>query len=83
MMALDSNGNTVQFGDYIIVQDQRVEPTATFVSTIVRIIKIEEGTGGVKATGACVVLEGHGRVAKFPVDLAQATLVMKSSGEVV
>lgn len=83
MMAQDKLGKTVQFGDYVMVTDQRVESKATFVSTIARIMKIEEGTKGIKAIGACVVLEGNGRVARFPVDLAHATLVMRSDGSVV
>ena len=83
MMATDSSGKQVAFGDYVAVTDQRIESLATFVSTIARIIKLEEGTKGIKAIGACVILEGNGRVGKFDVDLAHARLVMKSDGSLV
>ena len=77
-MATDSSGKQVRYGDYVAVTDQR-QP-AGFISTIARIIKLEEGTKGIKAIGATVVLEGNGRVAKFAVDIAASRLAMRSDG---
>lgn len=81
-MALDSDGNAVQFGDYMnaaIGGDGGPEPAFA----IVRIIKLSETPKGVAAIGAYVDLVGNGRIAKVPVDIATATLVMRSNGEVV
>ena len=78
MMATDSNGSAVQYGDYVAIKT--VPDREELDGTIVRIVSITETPKGIKAIGAYVDLIGTGRVAKVPVDIAAATLLMKSDG---
>jgi hypothetical protein len=80
MMATDKSGNNVKFGDYVAVRDVQLGASATLVTAIVRIVKLEESPKGVKAIGAYVDLVGNGRISKVPVDISAATLVMASDG---
>jgi hypothetical protein len=84
MMATDSKGQQVGYGDYLAVTEVALDPVPVMTfSGIVRITKIEESPKGVKATGAYVDLVGNGRIGKVPVVIGAATLVMKSDGTVV
>lgn len=74
MMATDSKGNSVQFGDYVAVRDAGV---------VARIVKLEETPKGIKAIGAFAAMVGNGRIEKIAVDISAATLVMKSDGSLV
>ena len=80
MMATDSRGSAVQYGDYVAVQGVDLSEVQEIPGTIVRIVSISETPKGIKAIGAYVDLIGTGRVAKVPVDIAAATLLMKSDG---
>lgn len=77
MMATDSKGRAVGFGDYLSVE---MLGDGGPTSAIVRVIALRETTRGTSATGAYVALEGNGRVAKVPFTPSSGTLVMKSDG---
>ncbi len=83
MMAIDSKGKQVAFGDYVAIRDVQLDEVARLVGTIVRVVSITETPKGIKAIGAYVDLIGTGRVAKVQVDLSAGTLVMRSDGTVV
>jgi hypothetical protein len=82
MMAQDKGGNSVGFGDYLVVDIDNGPDEFSFRG-VVRVVKLSETPKGIAAIGAFVDLVGNGRVGKVKVDVANSTLVMRSSGEVV
>lgn len=82
-MAIDSKNNQVAFGDYLIVEEAPMGSEHVKFSGIVRVIKLSETPKGTSAVGAFVDLVGNGRVARMPVDVSKARLVLRADGSEV
>lgn len=76
-MATDSSGNSINYGDILIVT---IESLGTKVVTVV---KISESAKGVTAQGAYVDLDDGVRTKKVPVDVSKARLIVKADGSEV
>lgn len=76
-MAQDAKGNSVGFGDYVTVKLDSLDGP----HTVVRILRISEGTKGTSAIGGYVSLTGNGRVGRTSFDPSASELVLKHEGE--